>query len=81
MLLFFALSGLPGNTFFSDMPALAGDYPFIGPANWGGTGLMEIPTARVMKEDSFRVGAAQVYPYRYYYVLSVPCRGSRWMAA
>ncbi len=28
---------------------------------------MEDPTARVMKEDTFRVGAGQVYPYRYYY--------------
>ena len=28
---------------------------------------MEDPTARVMKEDTFRIGAGQVYPYRYYY--------------
>ena len=28
---------------------------------------MEIPTARVLNEDTFRVGAGQVYPYRYYY--------------
>ena len=46
---------------------LAADEPFLGPANWGGTGLMEIPTARVMKENTYRLGAAQVYPYRYYY--------------
>ena len=28
---------------------------------------MEIPTARVMKENTYRLGAAQVYPYRFYY--------------
>ncbi len=28
---------------------------------------METPTARVMKENTFRLGAGQVYPYRYYY--------------
>lgn len=47
--------------------ALASDEPFLGPANWGGTGLMEIPTARIMKENTYRLGAAEVYPYRYYY--------------
>ena len=45
----------------------ASDEPFLGPANWGGTGLMEIPTARVMKENTYRLGASEVYPYRYYY--------------
>jgi hypothetical protein len=28
---------------------------------------MEIPTARVMKENTYRLGAAEVFPYRYYY--------------
>lgn len=46
----------------------AADEPFTGPSNWGGTGLMEIPTARVLKEDRYRFGASQVHPYRYYYV-------------
>jgi hypothetical protein len=36
---------------------------------------MEIPTARVMKEDSFRAGAGQVHPYRYYYVALSPIKG------
>ena len=31
------------------------------------TGLMEIPTARVMRENSYRFGTSQIYPYRYYY--------------
>src|SRR3989338_11298232 len=47
--------------------AVADDEPFTYPSNWGGTGLMEIPTARVMKENSFRIGISQIEPYRYYY--------------
>jgi len=47
--------------------ANAADEPFTGPANYGGTGLMETPTARIMKEGKFRIGVAQVDPYRYYY--------------
>jgi hypothetical protein len=31
------------------------------------TGLFETPTARVMKENRFRLGATQVHPYRYYF--------------
>jgi hypothetical protein len=61
MFLFLGLIGFPAT------PSRAADEPFIGPANWGATGLMEIPTARVMKEDTLRIGAGQVYPYRYYY--------------
>ena len=60
LLLFFILLLLSQHT-------MASDEPFTYPANWGGTGLMEIPTARVMKEDTYRFGASQVYPYRYYY--------------
>lgn len=48
-------------------PVRAGDAPFTSPANWGGTGLMEIPTARIMKAGSYRIGVGQVEPYRYYY--------------
>jgi hypothetical protein len=36
--------------------ASASDQPFINPSNWGTTGLLEIPTARVMEEDSYRLG-------------------------
>ncbi|MCX5811692.1 MAG: YjbH domain-containing protein [Proteobacteria bacterium] len=46
--------------------------PFSGPANWGGTGLMETPTARVLEENKFRAGASQVDPYRYYYIAVSP---------
>ena len=35
---------------------------------------MEIPTARIMKENSFRAGASQVRPYRNYYAAISPFR-------
>jgi len=47
--------------------ARGGDEPFTGPSNYGLTGLLEIPTARVMPENRYRVGATQIHPYRYYY--------------
>ena len=46
---------------------LAGDDPFTGPNNFGVTGLFETPTARMMKENRYRLGATQVHPYRYYF--------------
>jgi hypothetical protein len=45
----------------------AGDESFTGPNNFGVTGLFETPTARVMKENRYRLGATQVRPYRYYF--------------
>jgi hypothetical protein len=45
----------------------AGDDSFLGPNNFGVTGLLETPTARVMKENRYRLGATQVRPYRYYF--------------
>ncbi|PIV06778.1 MAG: hypothetical protein COS57_02155, partial [Syntrophobacterales bacterium CG03_land_8_20_14_0_80_58_14] len=53
----------------------AADGPFTGPANWGGTGLMEIPTARVMRQGRFRFGASQVDPYRSYSFAITPLEG------
>jgi hypothetical protein len=55
--------------------ALAGDEPFVYPSNGGFTGIMEIPTARVMKENSYRIGASQIDPYRYYYMTFSPFKG------
>jgi hypothetical protein len=46
--------------------------PVSGPSNWGGTGLMETPTARVLEENKFRAGAGQIDPYRYYYITVSP---------
>ncbi len=45
----------------------AGDEPFSGPNNFGVTGLLETPTARMMPENRYRLGATQVHPYRYYF--------------
>ena len=36
---------------------------------------MEIPTARVLKENRYRVGASQIDPYRYYYFAISPLKG------
>ena len=53
----------------------ADDEPFTYPSNQGFTGIMEIPTARVMKENHYRVGASQIHPYRYYYIAFSPLKG------
>jgi hypothetical protein len=49
-------------------PCRASDEPFTGASNWGGTGLLETPTARVIKENRYRFGASQVHPYRVFYI-------------
>ena len=41
--------------------------PFTRPNNFGVTGLLETPTARMMPENRYRLGATQVYPYRYFF--------------
>jgi len=46
--------------------AFSGDAPFDNAANWGGTGLLEIPTARVLGDGVLRFGAAQALPFRWY---------------
>src|SRR3990172_9104752 len=78
----FGLQGRAGALFFVLVvlaalggTAAGGDEPFVGAANWGGTGLMEIPTARVMREGQWRIGAGQVHPYRYYYGAVSPWPG------
>jgi hypothetical protein len=48
-------------------PRPAGEQPFTRPNNFGVTGLFETPTARIMPENRYRVGATQVRPYRYYF--------------
>ena len=35
---------------------------------------MEIPTARVMNENSYRLGFSQIKPYRYYYGVISPVK-------
>ena len=56
-------------------PVRAGDAPFTGASNWGGTGLMEIPTARVMPENHWRIGVSQVDPSRTYFGVISPLSG------
>jgi len=46
--------------------SFAWDRPFNNAANWGGTGLMEIPNARILEDGVLRFGAAQALPYRWY---------------
>jgi len=46
--------------------AYSSDQPFNNAANWGGTGLMEIPNARVLEDGVVRFGTAQASPYRWY---------------
>ncbi|MCX7983263.1 MAG: YjbH domain-containing protein [Syntrophales bacterium] len=48
------------------------DAPFDGPSNYGWTGLMEVPTARVMKEGMLRAGVSQIKPYRSAFVVFSP---------
>ncbi|MFO7962800.1 MAG: YjbH domain-containing protein [Desulfobacterales bacterium] len=46
--------------------ASSGDHPFIHSANWGGTGLMEIPNARVLEDGILQAGYAEARPYRWF---------------
>lgn len=43
--------------------ASASDKPFNGPANWGGSGLFEIPNARVLDDGDMRLGYAHADPH------------------
>jgi hypothetical protein len=58
LLLFFLLS--------LSSPALSRDRPFDRAANWGGTGLLEIPSARILDDGVIRAGIAQALPFRWY---------------
>ena len=58
----------------SPATSFAADAPFTSSTNWGETGLMEIPTARVIDYGKYRVGLSQVEPYRYYYGTVSPFR-------
>jgi hypothetical protein len=67
---------MPGRTFplllagiicMTALPSIAGDESFVFPSNFGLTGLLETPTARVMKENSYRLGVSQAHPYRTYF--------------
>lgn len=51
---------------YSSTAAGAGDRPFDMSANWGGTGLMEVPTARILPDGAMRFGLAKASPYIWY---------------
>ncbi|MCK5509546.1 MAG: YjbH domain-containing protein, partial [Desulfobacterales bacterium] len=55
--------------------SFSGDEPFTYSANWGGTGLMEIPTARIMREGEYRSGISYIDPYWHYYGAVSPIKG------
>ena len=60
---------------FPQSLSFAADAPFTGPNNWGATGLMETPTARVLENGKFRVGVGYIDPYLYYYGAVSPLQG------
>ncbi len=45
----------------------AQDRPFVSPSNIGITGLMEVPTARILEDGRMRLGSSHVDPFRTYY--------------
>lgn len=49
------------------IPVGGEERPFSKPTNWGGTGLMEIPNARVIGDGMVRAGASDVDPFRTLY--------------
>ena len=53
----------------------AEDFYFHTPSNYGSTGLLEIPTARLLNENNFRFGISQAHPYRWYFATFTPYDG------
>ena len=51
------------------------DWPFNNAANWGGTGLMETPTARILEDGEIRAGFTHADPYRWWVVGMGPFPG------
>ncbi|MFC1841012.1 YjbH domain-containing protein [Thermodesulfobacteriota bacterium] len=52
--------------FITSEDSLSSDRPFNNTSNWGGTGLMEIPNARILEDGVVRLEATQALPYRWY---------------
>jgi hypothetical protein len=52
--------------FLHVLPGLCRDAPFNGASNWGGTGILEVPSARILEDGVIRFGYAQALPYRWY---------------
>lgn len=66
ILFFILLSSLSPVELMPVRSTYALDRPFNNAANWGGTGLIEIPNARVLEDGVIRFGASQASPYRWY---------------
>lgn len=66
LVVFLGALAVAGGLFFSPA-ARSHDEPFTFPSNSGVTGLMNVPTARVMQEKRWRTGISYVRPYWYYY--------------
>jgi len=60
----FLTAAVTSSLFFG--AALAGDRPFSNSTNWGGTGLIEMPNARILEDGVLRFGVSQVEPHRFY---------------
>jgi hypothetical protein len=55
--------------------ALSQDDRLFFSSNWGYTGLLEIPDARVMEKEMWRPHVRQVNPYRFYAISFTPFEG------
>jgi hypothetical protein len=62
-------------TWIAPLSAKAFDNFLHSANNYGVTGLMSIPTARVMKEDTYRIGISRISPYVHYYLTFSPLKG------
>ena len=56
-------------------PSISDYYPQdLGPtsSNYGEVGLLEMPTARLMKEGSLKIGISSSYPNEFTYIVATP---------
>lgn len=72
---FFVIYFLALGILFIPQTSKAFDNFLTAPNNYGVTGLMSIPTARVLKEDTYRIGVNRVSPYVHYYITLSPLKG------
>lgn len=66
---------IPSVLFFFLGPSIAGTERDFFSSNWGYTGLLEIPDARIMKKEMWRANIRQVSPYRFYSLTFTPFEG------
>jgi hypothetical protein len=61
----FVLSVLTLTVLLTPEISFSSDMQFINSSNWGGTGLMEIPNARILEDGVVRFSGAIASPYRW----------------